>query len=92
MCSELRWPPWPIGSIAPLVALFFVLCGFFGLFVCLFVCVYVDLLCLFAVSCFVRCRSGGLLSPLVDLWQRARELLDLTPIAALLLVSRIAAT
>ncbi|GKV25415.1 hypothetical protein SLEP1_g34858 [Rubroshorea leprosula] len=19
MCSELRWPPWPVGSVAPLV-------------------------------------------------------------------------
>ncbi|GKV08434.1 hypothetical protein SLEP1_g20061 [Rubroshorea leprosula] len=44
------------------------------------------MLCLFAFSCSVRCRSGGLLSPPVDLWRRARGLPDLTPTAALLLV------
>ncbi|GKV46389.1 hypothetical protein SLEP1_g53375 [Rubroshorea leprosula] len=42
------------------------------------------MLCLFAVSCSVRCRSGGLLSPPADLWRRVRGLPDLTPTAALL--------
>ncbi|GKV35486.1 hypothetical protein SLEP1_g43747 [Rubroshorea leprosula] len=44
--------------------------------------------CLFAVSCSVRCRSGGLLSPPADLWRRAPGLPNLTPTAALLLVPR----
>ncbi|GKU93284.1 hypothetical protein SLEP1_g6889 [Rubroshorea leprosula] len=46
------------------------------------------LLCLFAVSCSVRCRSDDLLFPPTDLWQHARGLPDLTPIATLLLVLR----
>ncbi|GKV22918.1 hypothetical protein SLEP1_g32725 [Rubroshorea leprosula] len=40
----------------------------------------------FSVFCSVRCRSGDLLSPPTDLRWRARELPNLTPTTALLLV------
>ncbi|GKU96272.1 hypothetical protein SLEP1_g9521 [Rubroshorea leprosula] len=42
----------------------------------------------FSVSCSVRCRSGSLLSPPTDQWQRTQGLPDLTPIADLLLILR----